>query len=119
MARPLPGCSITETMFSGAICFSAIALFSDASSAFTTISFRACEFFILLSFFPPFLGCDPCGISAGSGDIEAVGVHHLGPGRHEVLYELLLGVRARVDLREGAELRVRTEDQVDAGAGPL
>ena len=51
--------------------------------------------------------------------VEAVRVHHLGPRRHEVLHELLLRVRARIDLREGAELRVRAEDQVDARAGPL
>ena len=48
MARPLPGCSITETMLSGAMCFSAIALFSESSSALTTISLRACEFFHVL-----------------------------------------------------------------------
>src|SRR5262249_2339385 len=53
------------------------------------------------------------------GDVEAVGVHHLGPPRPEVLHELLLRVRASVDFREGAELRVRAEDQVDAGGGPL
>ena len=52
-------------------------------------------------------------------EIEAVGVHHLGPRRHEVLHELLLRVRARIDFREGAKLRVRAEDQVDARAGPL
>ena len=49
----LPGCSITETIFSGAMCFSAMALLSDVSSALTTISLRACEFFMRLSFFPP------------------------------------------------------------------
>src|SRR5215213_7814083 len=58
-------------------------------------------------------------LSAGSGEVKAIGVHHLGPRRHEVLRELLLRVRARVDLRKGTELRVGTEDQVDAGAGPL
>ena len=50
------------------------------------------------------------------GKVEAVGVHHLGPGRHEVLRELLLRVGAGIDFREGAQLRVRAEDQVDAGA---
>ena len=54
-----------------------------------------------------------------AGNVEAVGVHHLGPRRHEVLRELLLRVRAAIDFREGAQLRVRAEDQVDAGAGPL
>src|ERR1022692_3542670 len=54
-----------------------------------------------------------------SDEVEAVQVHHLGPRRHEVFHKLLLRVRARIDFREGAHLRVRTEDQVDAGAGPL
>src|SRR5262249_58812138 len=58
-------------------------------------------------------------LSTGSAQIETVGIHHLGPRRHEVLHELLLGVRARVDFREGAKLRVCAEDQVDAGGGPL
>ena len=58
-------------------------------------------------------------VQPGSGEVEAISVHHLGPGRHEVLHELLLRVRAGIDLREGAQLRVRTEDQVDARAGPL
>src|SRR5258706_3326838 len=54
-----------------------------------------------------------------SGEIETVRVHHLGPRRHEVLYELLLRVSAPIDLREGTQLRVRTEDQIKARAGPL
>jgi hypothetical protein len=33
-----------------------------------------------------------------SGEIEAIEVHHLGPGCHEVLDKLLLPVRACVDL---------------------
>src|SRR5882672_11191869 len=57
--------------------------------------------------------------SLRSGVVEAIGIHHLGPRRHEVFHKLLLRVRARVDLREGAQLRVRAEDQVDAGAAPL
>ena len=32
------------------------------------------------------------------------------------IHKLLLRVRARIDFREGAQLRVRTEDQVDTGA---
>src|SRR5260370_1270341 len=58
-------------------------------------------------------------VSAGSGTIEAIEVHHLGPRRHEVLYELLLRVRAGIDFGQRAQLRVRAEDQVGAGAGPL
>src|SRR5208282_989674 len=53
------------------------------------------------------------------GEVEAIKVHHLGPRRHEVFHKLLLRVRARIDFREGAQLRVRAEDQVDTGAGPL
>src|SRR3982074_318508 len=54
-----------------------------------------------------------------SGEVEEVQVHHPGPPRHEVFHKLLLRVRARIDFREGAELGVRTEDQVGTGAGPL
>src|SRR4051794_20466481 len=55
----------------------------------------------------------------GSSDVESIVVHHLGPRRHEIPGELLLRIGGPIDLREGAELRVRTEDQIDAGAGPL
>ncbi len=53
------------------------------------------------------------------GKVEAVQVHHLGPRRHEVLHELLLRVGAAVDLRDGPQLGVGAEDEVDARAGPL
>ena len=58
-------------------------------------------------------------IAGGSCEVEAIEVHHLVPGRDEVLDELLLRVRAAVDLRQGAELGVRAEDEIDARAGPL
>ncbi len=35
------------------------------------------------------------------------------------MHELLLRVRAGIDLRKGTQLRVRTEDQIDTRAGPL
>src|SRR5258707_10252083 len=54
-----------------------------------------------------------------SSQIEAIEVHHLGPRRHEIPGEFLLRVRAPIDLCEGAELRLRTKGEVDAGAGPL
>ena len=54
-----------------------------------------------------------------SGEVEAIQVHDLGPGRHEVLDKLLLRVRASIDLGQGPELGVRTEDEVDTRAGPL
>src|SRR5882724_6840546 len=54
-----------------------------------------------------------------SGEVVAVEVHHLVPGRHEIFHKLLLRVRARIDFCKGPELGVRTEDQVNTGAGPL
>ena len=54
-----------------------------------------------------------------SGEIEAIKVHHLGPGHHEVLDKLLLPVRASVDLGQSPELGVRTEDEIDTRAGLL
>src|SRR5438552_4058395 len=70
------------------------------------------------------LGCG-CALEAletfpqRSREVEAVQVHHLAPHRREVLHKLLLRVRARIDFRKGAKLRMRTEDQIDTGAGPL
>ncbi len=54
--------------------------------------------------------CEVLWESIGSSQVETIQVHHLGPGRDEVLNELLLRVRASVDLGQRAELRVRTED---------
>src|SRR5689334_19928521 len=51
--------------------------------------------------------------------VEAIEVHYLGPRRREVRRKLLFRIRAGIHLRERAELRVRTEDQVDARTGPL
>src|SRR5437773_1230350 len=52
-------------------------------------------------------------------DIESIEIHDLVPRGHEVAHEFLLRVVARVDLREGTELGVRTEDEIDAAAGPF
>jgi len=54
-----------------------------------------------------------------SGEVETVKVHDFVPGRHEVLDKLLLRIRASVDLGQSPELGVRTENEVDTGAGPL
>src|SRR5512136_2334273 len=54
-----------------------------------------------------------------SRKVEAVKVHDLVPRRYKVVHELLLGVLTAIDLRDGPELGVRTEDEVDTGAGPL
>src|SRR5439155_12206710 len=53
-----------------------------------------------------------------SGEIEAIQVHHLGPGGGKVLHELLLRATLCIDLCEGAQDRVRAEDEIDARAGP-
>lgn len=55
----------------------------------------------------------------GSGEVETVKVHYFFPHLYKVVQELLLGVLTSVDFRQGPELGVRTEDQVDTGAGPL
>src|SRR5437773_277619 len=54
-----------------------------------------------------------------SCEVVAIEVHHLGPGGDEVLDELRLRIRAPVDLRQGPELGVRAEHEIDARAGPL
>src|SRR5512136_1168150 len=54
-----------------------------------------------------------------SGEVETVKVHDFVPRRYKVVQELLMGVFTSVDFRQGPELGVRTEDQVDTGAGPL
>ena len=54
-----------------------------------------------------------------SSEVESVKVHHLIPGRYKVMNELLLGVLTSVDFCQGPKLGVRTEDEVDTGAGPL
>ena len=41
-----------------------------------------------------------------SRKVEAIQVHHLVPGRHEVIDKLLLRVQASVDFSQGAELGV-------------
>src|SRR5208283_466104 len=53
-----------------------------------------------------------------SGEIEAIKVHHLGPGCEEVLDKLQLPVRASIDLGQSPELGVRTEYEIDTRAGP-
>jgi len=53
------------------------------------------------------------------GKVEAVRVHDLVLGRHEVLHELLLCIVLPVDLCDRAQLQVRAEGEIDVGAGPL
>src|SRR5713226_3193648 len=54
-----------------------------------------------------------------SGKVVAIKVHHLVPRSHEVLHKRLLRVVTCIDFRDCSELGVRTEDEVDTGAGPL
>src|SRR5437773_1357048 len=51
--------------------------------------------------------------------VEAVKIHHLVPRSHKVTHKCLMRVVAGIDFRDSSELRVRTEDEVDGGAGPL
>ena len=56
--------------------------------------------------------------TAGSAEVEPVEVQDLDPRGDEVRHELLARVIAGVDLGERAQLGVRAEHEVDAGAGP-
>jgi hypothetical protein len=59
------------------------------------------------------------GAGRGAGEVGAVGVHDLAPGRHAVLDEPRLRGAPGRDFGQGAQRRVRPEHEVDAGAGPL
>ena len=54
-----------------------------------------------------------------SGEIEPVKVHYLVPCRYKIVHELLQGILTCVDFRQGPELGVRAEDEIDTGAGPF
>ena len=51
-------------------------------------------------------------------EVEPVVVHDLDPGRDEVLDELDLRIALGVDLGDGAQDGVRTEDEVVGRGGP-
>jgi hypothetical protein len=53
------------------------------------------------------------------GEVEAIKIHHLVPRSHKVMDERLLRVAACIDFRKGAELGVRTEDEIDSSADPF
>ena len=63
--------------------------------------------------------CSGTTTSPNSGNVVAIEVHHFVPRRGEVFHKLLLGVRACIDFRDSTQLRMRPEDQVCAGSGPL
>jgi hypothetical protein len=52
-------------------------------------------------------------------EVETVKIHDFVPGRDKVVQELFLRVVTSVDFCQGAQLGVRTEDQVNTGASPL
>src|SRR5690242_4043871 len=54
-----------------------------------------------------------------SGQIVAIQIHHLGPRRSEVPHEHVFRIVRCIDFRKRSKLRVRTEHQVHARAGPL
>src|SRR5581483_1595732 len=53
------------------------------------------------------------------GKIESVEVHHSIPRGYEVVQELLLSVLRTVNFRQGPELGVRTEDEINTRGGPF
>src|ERR1700683_4651724 len=54
-----------------------------------------------------------------SRQVVAIQIHNLVPSHDKVTHEQLLRVAARIDFRQGSQLGVRTEDEIDNGAGPL
>ena len=52
-------------------------------------------------------------------EIEAVEIHDLGPGGHEVVYEFLFRIRACIDFRYGPQNGIGAEDQIGPGSYPL
>src|ERR1700756_2325455 len=61
--------------------------------------------------YAPLLVCDV--------EVEAIEVHHLDPGVHEVFYEALLPIRVGVTPSARPYLRLRAEDQIHRGRCPL
>lgn len=73
---------------------------------------------------PPIINQNSSPLSVGplarsAGKVETVKTHHLAPCSHEVLNKFRLRVVSGVDLGDRSKLRVRSEDQIDARAGPF
>jgi len=62
--------------------------------------------------------CSPLKDSGPFTQIKSIEAHQLAPSRDEILRELLLRIGGGVDLSDGAQLRMRAEDEVDARASP-
>lgn len=50
---------------------------------------------------------------------KAIEVHDFVPCAYELAHKLLAGVVARVDFGDGAQLRVRAENEIDSCCGPI
>src|SRR3984893_12275323 len=57
--------------------------------------------------------------SPSSGKVVAIKVHYLVPRSREVLHKRLFRVVTCIDFCDCSELGVRTEEEIDARAGPL
>src|SRR5687768_18260789 len=88
----------------------------QASRTLSTSQTRCCGAPISMLFSKCISGAST---SVRFGEVEATQIHHLVPRSHEVTHELLLRVVRCVDLRDGSQLGVMTEDEVDGGAGPF
>jgi len=93
--------------------------------AISRIRFVAMDHLVYLSTSGNALHCfrqsakPPKAFMLRSVEVEAIQAHYLVPRRHKVVQELLPGVLASINFREGPELGVRTEDEINPGAGPL
>ena len=57
--------------------------------------------------------------SLRSSQVETIEIHHLVPRSDKVTHKCPLRIVTCVDFRNGTELGVRTEDEIDGGACPL
>src|ERR1700732_3657165 len=60
-----------------------------------------------------------CSTRSRGDKVKAIEIHHFVPRSHEVTRERPLRVVAGVDFRDGSQLSVRTEDEVDGRSRPL
>src|SRR6266567_9497414 len=58
-------------------------------------------------------------LSPSSSKVVAIKIHYLVPRSREVLDKRLLRVVTRIDFCDCPELGVRTEEEIDARAGPF
>src|SRR5438309_354487 len=63
--------------------------------------------------------CRQLSFSPSSGEVVAIKVHYFVPRSREVLHKRLFRVVTCIDFCDCSELGVRTEEEIDARAGPL